>query len=98
MEYQTVSKHMTPDGIMGTRQNVQSVISINIVSYLARAESRGSQGGHDDHGDNNLDGGRGGGHLGYFVVAMVPVPLPISYSCLIKYSVDRSTGSEILAG
>jgi hypothetical protein len=40
------------------------------VSYLARTQSRGSQGGHSDHGDNNLDGGRGGGHLGYFVVAI----------------------------
>jgi hypothetical protein len=68
--------------LKNTRRRVQSVLSIHIhtihsirpVSYLARAQSRGSQGGHDDHGHNNLDGGRGGCHFGYFVVAIVPVP------------------------
>jgi hypothetical protein len=32
------------------------------VSYLA-AESGGDQGGHDDHGDDDLDGGRNGSHV-----------------------------------
>jgi hypothetical protein len=32
-------------------------------SYLARAESRGNQGGHDDHGDYNLDGGGNVRHI-----------------------------------
>jgi hypothetical protein len=31
------------------------------VSYLA-AEAGGDQGGHDDHGDNDLDGGGNGSH------------------------------------
>jgi hypothetical protein len=42
--------------------------NIPSVSYLDRAESRGRQGCHDDHGDNDLDGGRGVCHLEYFVV------------------------------
>jgi hypothetical protein len=42
------------------------------VSYLA-AESGGYQGGHNDHGDNDLDGGENGSHVVYFVVARVVV-------------------------
>jgi hypothetical protein len=36
---------------------------LNFHPYLGRAESRGNQGGHDDHGDNDLDNGGNGRHL-----------------------------------
>jgi hypothetical protein len=48
--------------------HTMNTIKHSSVSYLTRAESRSSQGCHNDHGDNNLDGGRGVSHLGYFVV------------------------------
>jgi hypothetical protein len=40
------------------------------VSYLV-AESGGDQGGHDDHGDNDLDGGGSGSHLEYILCLLL---------------------------
>ena len=95
---------MTNDSLVDTRRRVQSVLSVHIhtihsirpVSYLVRTESRGSQGGHDDHGDNNLDGGRGSGcHFGDLWLLLF-LFLVYEKSYLSKYSVDRSTDSQIL--
>jgi hypothetical protein len=82
--------HMTrAQSLLSIHIHIHTIHSIPPVSYLDRAESSGSQGCHDDHGDKNLGGGIGSGHLGYFVVAVVPVPLVRRFN-------RRSTDSEIL--
>jgi hypothetical protein len=110
---QNEAKHMPHDGLMDTRcfagkepnwfyLFTSCTTSPSASAYLA-AETGGDQGGHDDHGDHDLDGGRdvSCSHLGCLLcLLMLLVPkLNVqskSLECVPRSRVQKSRSCEYL--